>query len=620
MKKIIKRISAALCAAVLMTGSSASAFADEVKKEEIILPSGMTLREFTKELEEYSDQCISGDIESTEEGSVSVGLFRGDEVIYTGYFGYTDYKENTPTDENCVYEWGSISKTLIWVSAMQLWEEGKLDLERDVREYLPEGFFQHLSYDEPITMLNLMNHNAGWCETTRAIWYTDSETIPPLKEALQCIEPAQVHRPGEVVAYSNYGAAVAGCVIECVSGMDYGEYVRQNIFEPLGLEHTSIMPDHSDDQWVYERRRQMKSVSVGGLSGYENGHQLKYAGAYPAGAATGTLADLITYGQALVSDEAPLFKSPETQQAMFTATDSYADSDVPVNMHGFFCFERGVRTYGHSGATPFGQANLEFDPETKVGAVVMQNEGLSSGWILGGVYPLVFGNLQADKYGSRQGSADFTGRHFVVSRAPHKGMLKFIPLLQTVQFTHEFDEMGGGLLQMSNGDEAAVMGVRILSDGRTLIESTSVDVVSDSFYLPKLLLFTFYLLVAVTASYMLRIRLKLRRAHRDTAVIGSALSGAGHAARFVSVLSMLSSFVIYYKYFGGIPLSAGTVIGVIQMVCGGVCAVSAAGSAVTLIKGRKSRLAFILCVLNIAANILTIAAILFYELYRFGGC
>ena len=270
MKNIFKRTAAVLFAGMMMITGSAWAFAEEAEvsekedeKQNIVLPSGLTVKEALREITDELNEEGSDEIDSTGIGANSFVLFQGDEILSENYYGFTDYEKGIHADENSVYEWGSISKTLIWVSAMQLWEQGKLDLDRDIREYLPEGFFGHLSYDEPITMLNLMNHDAGWCETVRSIWYEDGDTIPSLKEALQSVEPAQVTRPGERVAYSNYGAAVAGYVIECVSGIDYCEYVHKNIFEPLGMEHTALAPDHSDNQWVCEQRRKMHSFDTG---------------------------------------------------------------------------------------------------------------------------------------------------------------------------------------------------------------------------------------------------------------------------------------------------------------------------------------------------------------------
>ena len=256
MKNICKRIATAFCAGMMLFSVNIPIVHAEEKTEKMMLPSGKTLDWFQLQMDLTSQHNSEDD---RLFASAVVGLFQGDDVLYTGYYGETDIANQIHADENSVYEWGSISKTLIWVSAMQLYEQGQLDLETDVREYLPEGFFQHLSYDEPITMLNLMNHNAGWQETTRPIWETEESAVLPLGEALQAIEPAQIHRPNEVSAYSNYGAGVAGYVIECVTGQDYCEYVHEHIFEPLGMEHTALNPAHSDNAWVYEQRQKMKS-------------------------------------------------------------------------------------------------------------------------------------------------------------------------------------------------------------------------------------------------------------------------------------------------------------------------------------------------------------------------
>ena len=137
--------------------------------------------------------------------------------MYEGAFGYADRENGIVADADTVYEWGSISKTLVWVSVMQLWERGEIDLEKDIREYLPENFLRKLKYDDPITMLNLMNHNAGWSENVWAFQTDDEEEIKSLGEILQETEPVQVYRPGEVSSYSNYGAALAGYVVECIT-------------------------------------------------------------------------------------------------------------------------------------------------------------------------------------------------------------------------------------------------------------------------------------------------------------------------------------------------------------------------------------------------------------------
>ena len=150
--------------------------------------------------------------------------------------------------ENTVFEWGSISKTFIWVSVMQLKEEGKIDLYADIRSYLPEGFLKNLHYDKPVTMLHLMNHTAGFEEQLLDLRYFENDEELPLSEVLSAYQPEQVFLPGEVSAYSNWGAALAAFVVERVSGQSYKEYVKEHILKPLNMNNTSMEPFQNDNQ------------------------------------------------------------------------------------------------------------------------------------------------------------------------------------------------------------------------------------------------------------------------------------------------------------------------------------------------------------------------------------
>ncbi|HAE52450.1 MAG TPA: hypothetical protein DCG30_04265, partial [Ruminococcus sp.] len=113
--RLFRKLTAVLCVGIMFSCSSLTAKADD---ELIRLPSGKNLDEFITEIEEKNTMNDEDDLSFA---SAEIGVFRGDEILYTGYFGQTDIKNHIPADENSVYEWGSISKTFVWVSAMQLW-------------------------------------------------------------------------------------------------------------------------------------------------------------------------------------------------------------------------------------------------------------------------------------------------------------------------------------------------------------------------------------------------------------------------------------------------------------------------------------------------------------------
>lgn len=337
-----------------------------------VVSSGIAYDAIKKEIDFYLAEYKSGLV------SVGTAVFDESGIIYTGYYGYSNMENETLADEQTVYEWGSVSKLLVWVSVMQLNEQGKLDLEADIREYLPEGFFTKLQYEEEkISMLNLMNHNAGFQESVYENQLaTEEELYGSLEEAVKACECYQVYHVGEHTAYSNWGTALAALIVEYVSGMSYVDYVHENIFEPLGMEQTSIGMHMEDNTWVREQREELKCYSRYEQEEYNEDYGVchSWVQLYPAGSVIGTTSDLAKFAQGFVATECPFFESNETRDEMFLATSFYGDSDIAKNCHGLWTAQFKVQTLGHAGNTGGCTANLQFDPESKLGMIVLTNE------------------------------------------------------------------------------------------------------------------------------------------------------------------------------------------------------------------------------------------------------
>lgn len=99
--------------------------------KEKVTPSGLAYDNIKTEMDSYVNAYKDGLV------SVAASVFDESGIIYTGYYGYSDIENTIPADEETVYEWGSTSKLLVWVSVMQLKEQGKLHLDTDIREYCP---------------------------------------------------------------------------------------------------------------------------------------------------------------------------------------------------------------------------------------------------------------------------------------------------------------------------------------------------------------------------------------------------------------------------------------------------------------------------------------------------
>ena len=150
-----------------------------------------------------------------------------------------------------------------------------------------------------------------------------------------------------------------------------------------------------DNAWVRNQREELKCYSRYAQEEYNADYGVchSWVQLYPAGAAIGTTSDLAKFAQGFVATDCPFFKSNETRDEMFTVTSFYGDSDIAENCHGLWVEQFKVSTLGHSGNTGGCTANLQFDPESGLGIVVLTNEPgetmFSTGLVL-----LLFGDVR----------------------------------------------------------------------------------------------------------------------------------------------------------------------------------------------------------------------------------
>lgn len=385
-----KKITALLLALMLILNLSmpvAAVSADPA------LPSGIEKENIGAEIETFTMA------HADTMGGMAVSIFDRTGLIYQNYFGYADKASGLAVTSDTVFEWGSATKLLVWVSVMQLTEQGKMDLDGDIRQYLPEGFLKNLCFDEPVTMLNLMNHDAGFEETLIGMFTHREDRILSLEDYLTAIQPRQIFAPGETTAYSNWGVALAGFIVEQVSGMSFYEYVHENIFTLLGMAHNALNADLSDNPWVKQQRQSLECYTADGTLMPES---MIYFSMYPAGSCASTLEDFTVFGQALLDRESPLFRDPATYDLFVEPSSYFGDSEIPLNHHGMWAIQMyDAAVIGHGGNTAGCSSYLLLDVENGVGMTVMTNQ--ANELIFNQEMPeLVFGKYQGE-------ALDFTG-------------------------------------------------------------------------------------------------------------------------------------------------------------------------------------------------------------------
>jgi CubicO group peptidase (beta-lactamase class C family) len=170
-------------------------------------------------------------------------MVTADSIYLLQGYGYADLENRMPVDPRYhLFRTGSVSKIFTWTAIMQLYEQGLVDLDADISDYLDIEINQRILYEdndsEPITLTHLMTHTAGYEDVLEGLFSFNPQ--PALKEKLLQKVPARIYPPGQVMAYSNWGTSLAGYMVENISGMRFEEYIKQHIFKPMGMDGSTF--------------------------------------------------------------------------------------------------------------------------------------------------------------------------------------------------------------------------------------------------------------------------------------------------------------------------------------------------------------------------------------------
>jgi CubicO group peptidase (beta-lactamase class C family) len=299
-------------------------------------------------------------------GAVVVIVKDGQVLVQKGY-GYADIASRKPIDpENTLFRPGSVSKLFTWTAVMQQVEQGKIKLDQDVNTYL--DFTIPPFRGQPVTMRNLMTHTAGFEETNKDLVFAEPVKEPGLDNYLKLNLPERIFTAGKIPSYSNYGAALAGYIVQRVSGEAFDDYIEKHIFLPLGMQHSSF--------------RQPLPPSLRKLmaSGYEDAtgpaQPVEVVGPAPAGSSSVSGADMARFMIAHLQDgqfNDRRILQPDTAKEMHSTA---LNNIPPLNsmLLGFYQMNRnGHRIIGHGGDTQWFHSELSLFLDDNVGLFISMN-------------------------------------------------------------------------------------------------------------------------------------------------------------------------------------------------------------------------------------------------------
>lgn len=319
------------------------------------------------DISSFLDGVIPLQLAREDVAGAVVAIVKDGKLLFAKGYGYSDVAKGTPVSvDGTMFRPGSVSKLITWTAVMQQVEQGKLDLDRDVNDYL--DFKIPAAYNKPITMRNLMTHTPGFEEVLENLFVPEAKDLQPMDDFLKRHVPARIFPPGTTPAYSNYGATIGGYVVQRLSGQPFNDYVDEHILKPLHMTHSTC--------------REPLPAELSGLmsKGYKVGsgpaQPFEFVEALPAGSCSVTAADMVNFMIAHLDNgkfEGAQILRPETVALMHTRQFA-----VREDMNGIACgfyeeTRNGHRIIGHAGDTNYFHTDLHLVPDAHLGFFISYN-------------------------------------------------------------------------------------------------------------------------------------------------------------------------------------------------------------------------------------------------------
>ena len=329
----------------------------------------------TTDLETITDSIVLNEMQQKNAVGLTISIVKDGIQLLTKGYGYSDYENEIPVYGNyTLFRIGSISKPITAIAVFQLVEQGLLDLDTNVNDYLttfkiPDTFAQ------PVTLRHLLSHTAGFEKCT--LYYNEiiirNDNYGSLGEVLENLLPKRVNPPGEAARYSDWGFGLAGYIVELVSGVPFNHYAEENIFQPLGMNSTSF------DQPLIPSLQQNVSLGYTNVYGSPVSEPFEYITIPPCGSVSSTALDMSklmicflqngTYnGNTILTEDSmmqiktPYFRIHPKQLGVGLGTVEFS-----FNKHW------GMSFIGHSGGTLNFRSKMILAPKENLGFFISSN-------------------------------------------------------------------------------------------------------------------------------------------------------------------------------------------------------------------------------------------------------
>lgn len=315
--------------------------------------------------------CIDSLLIQNRIPGAAIAIVTKNSIVYLGGVGYANMETKTPVNENTLFGTGSITKSFVGLAFLRLLEEGKIDLQTPIKEIIPEIDIDNpWEKTDPVRIVHLLEHTSGFNDIHFNDYYLDGDPDIPLKEALKISSNCRKvrWRPGSICSYSSAGYAVAGYILEKITGEKFEGYIREAVLEPLNMTASTFLLTPENRQAFAQ--------------GYEGRYKpipFTYVYARPAGALNSSAHDMALFVQFLMNkgnvvseklfDEALI----ERMEKPTSSWATYAGLKKGYGLGISNTFYKGFKWCGHNGATIGYAGSFAYSRELGKGCVLLTN-------------------------------------------------------------------------------------------------------------------------------------------------------------------------------------------------------------------------------------------------------
>ena len=311
------------------------------------------------------EKAASSFLAANSTPGISVAVVQDGELIWSAGFGMADLENFVPATSSTLFRLGSISKPITATAILQLSERGKLDLDAEVQKYCPA--FPKKEW--PITTRELLGHLGGIRhynpDGKGDIPEDSAKHFASMEESLKVFaDDALIAKPATKFHYSTYGYTVLGCVLEGAASEKYADYLKENIFEPAGMEETQVDNFFA----VIQHRTRWYHKDKSGV--VQNAGVLDSSYKIPGGGLISSADDMARFEIAIMANK---LVKPATRDLMWTPQKAADGSQNGYALGWATQRKYGLALVEHTGGQQGTSTSIILAPERRAGIVVLAN-------------------------------------------------------------------------------------------------------------------------------------------------------------------------------------------------------------------------------------------------------